>query len=106
MNTFPCTSCGLCCKQLGNVLKYGSPEPIIQELIDRFPYKPNPDGSCPMLDTQNRCLVYDQRPIVCNIKLVAILLKQPIEERFKLNIEACNTMIRQAGLDESYLIAE
>ena len=104
MSDFPCTSCGLCCKQVGNVLKHGSDNPIIQELIDRFPYKPNLDGSCPKLDGQNRCLVYNNRPIICNIKLVAILLKQPIEERFKLNIEACNAMIREAGLDESYLI--
>ena len=104
MDTFPCTSCGLCCKQVGAVLKHGSDNPIIQELIDRFPYKPNLDGSCPKLDDQNRCSVYNNRPIICNIKLVAILLKQPIEERFKLNIEACNAMIREAGLDESYLI--
>ena len=106
MGSFPCTSCGLCCKQLGNVLKHGSTEPIIQDLINRFPYKPNSDGSCPMLDTQNRCSVYDHRPIICNIKLVAILLKQPVEERYKLSIEACNTMIRQANLDESYLITD
>jgi len=104
MSDYPCTSCGLCCKQVGNVLKHGSDDPIIQELIDRFPYKPNLDGSCPMLDTQNRCTVYNDRPILCNIKLVATLLKQSVEERYELSKEACNAMIRQAGLDKDYLI--
>jgi Fe-S-cluster containining protein len=104
MDSFPCTSCGLCCKHVDVLLKYGSDNVILQELIDRFPYKPKLDGSCSQLDNQNRCLVYNNRPLMCNIKLVGILLKQPMEEYFKLNIQICNAMIREAGLDESYLI--
>ena len=106
MTDFPCSSCGECCKRLGSVLTNSYNNTIIQELVNRFPYKAKPDGSCEMLNTQNQCSVYTHRPLICNIKLVGILLKKDQQEHYKLNAEACNKMIKQANLDEKYLIKD
>ena len=106
MIDFPCSSCGECCKRLGSVLNTSYSNDIIQELVDRFPYKANPDGSCEMLNTQSQCSVYTHRPLICNIKLVAILLKKDQQEHYKLSAKACNKMIEEANLDEKYLIKD
>jgi len=106
MADFPCTSCGECCKRLGDALSASFVNPIQQELIDRFPYKAKPDGSCEMLNDQNQCSVYSHRPLICNIKIVALLLKKDELDYYKLRAEACNKMIKQANLDEKYLIKD
>jgi len=106
MTDFPCSSCGECCKRLGFVLTNSYNNTIIQELVDRFPYNANPDGSCEMLNAQNQCSVYTHRPLICNIKLVGMLLKKSEQDHYKLNAQACNQMIKQANLDEKYLIKD
>ena len=103
---YPCTSCGLCCKQLGKVLQYGSPNPKIQALIDTFPYKPNEDGVCPQLNSDNQCSVYETRPILCNIALIADILGESTDSYYNKSISACNQLIKQYNLDKSYLIGE
>ena len=106
MTDFPCTSCGECCKRLGVVLTTSFDNPIIQELVNLFPYKANSDGSCEMLDDQNQCSVYKHRPLLCNIKIVAMLLKKDRQTHYKLSAEACNKMIKEANLDKKYLIKD
>jgi Fe-S-cluster containining protein len=106
MADFPCSSCGECCKRLRAVLITSYNNTIIQELVNRFPYKAKPDGSCEMLNTQNQCSVYTHRPLICNIKVVAMLLKKSEQDHYKLNAKACNEMIKQANLDEKYLIKD
>ena len=106
MADFPCSSCGECCKQIGSALNVSHSNPIIQELFDKFPYKANPDGSCEMLNNENQCKVYENRPLICNIKLLSILFKTDTQDFYKLSAEACNELIEKAGLDEKYLIKD
>ena len=104
---FPCTSCGECCKNIGlgfeKTLKLDAPK-AIKDLIERFPYKLDENGACSMLNDDNTCSVYDDRPIICNIKLAAKLLNVEEDIWFKQNAEACNDLIRSANLDDRYLV--
>ena len=104
---FPCTSCGEGCKNIGSgfekTLKLGAPK-AIKDLIERFPYKLDENGACSMLNDDNTCSVYDDRPIICNIKLAAKLLNVEEDIWFKQNAEACNDLIRSANLDDRYLV--
>ena len=51
---FPCTNCGLCCKNIKDVKELKN--------FDRG------DGICKYLDLEtNLCTIYDTRPDICNI---------------------------------------
>ena len=105
MDNFPCTKCGLCCKQLANTLanQHSLPQKL-QDLLSIFPYRPKPDGSCPKLTEDGLCSVYDSRPIICNIKLAAQVLNHDITDWYRINAEYCNTLINNAGLSTDYLV--
>lgn len=65
--TFPCTQCGLCCKQMDKVLSNPTPFDWMQELVDDFPYQALSNGHCEMLHN-NQCMVYEDRPLLCNLE--------------------------------------
>ena len=109
MDDFPCTKCGLCCKHVAEVLDHDSLEyqtapTVIKDLIDRFPYPTNPDGSCSMLTSDGLCKIYDDRPIICNVKLGAQLLNVPLKEWYQNRAQGCNDLISKAGLSDDYLV--
>lgn len=53
---FPCTKCGACCKLVSRS--------ELTSFLDRG------DGICKFLDlSNNNCLIYDNRPEICNIRL-------------------------------------
>ena len=105
MDNFPCTKCGLCCKQLANTLanQHSLPQKL-QDLLSIFPYRPKPDGSCPKLTEDGLCSVYDSRPIICNINLAAQVLNHDITDWYRINAENCNNLINNAGISTDYLV--
>jgi len=104
---FPCTGCGLCCRHVGLILATVDQQenPFLKALFKSFPYGVDEFGACEKLEN-NRCSVYEDRPLVCNIANLADIQGIPQEEYFKQAAMACNFMIRNAGLDESFLINE
>ena len=108
LDNFPCTKCGLCCTT-ANLGKWLDTEyiktlpPVLQFVASKFPYQLTDDGACEMLK-DGLCSVYDDRPLLCNIKLLA---KLSGDESFFyiLNALHCNKMIDDAGLGEEYLIS-
>ena len=100
---YPCTSCGLCCKNLDKMFSTEH-SPIIQFLIDKFPYKTLEDGSCEMLDG-NICTVYDDRPLICNVKLGGQILGLDRDEWYQYLAKHCNNMIDEAGLTDDYHVS-
>jgi hypothetical protein len=78
---------------------------VLRELVERFPYQTKEDGSCEMLTEEGKCSVYESRPLLCNIKLGAKLLQIDEMEWYRLNQMGCNSMIKEAGLDESFLVS-
>ena len=105
MDNFPCTKCGLCCKQLGDTLanKDSLPQKL-QDLLSIFPYRPKPDGSCPKLTEDGLCSVYESRPIIFNITLSAKLYNHDITDWYRINADNCNNLIEKAGLSTDYLV--
>lgn len=101
---YPCTSCTQCCRRIQAILDMSHEHPVIQELVLRFPYKARVDGSCEMLTDDGKCSVYDTRPLLCNIKMGAKLLKMDEKDWYRLNRDGCNSMIKEAGLGDEYLV--
>lgn len=103
---FPCTSCGQCCRQIGPAIAraLNNPHPNqVEILLSRFPYKYDQSGACEKL-IDNKCSVYDARPDVCNMEKMHIHYKITREESFQSGAAFCNRIIREAGLDEKFLI--
>ena len=46
-------------------------DPFRQFLVSKFPYKTLEDGSCEKLTEDGLCSVYEDRPVMCNVKLMA-----------------------------------
>ena len=105
MTDFPCTQCGQCCRNINSILSNSDSFPtVIKDLINRFPYDINPDGSCSKLNEDGLCSVYQNRPIMCNIKLMGQLLHRDTTEWYRLQAEHCNILINAADLDPKYLV--
>ena len=109
MDDFPCTKCGECCRQASKILDkssdfYKNAPTVIKDLIDRFPYEVNDDGSCSMLDSSGLCKVYNNRPVICNISLMGKLFHQSTLNWFKLQADNCNELIKNANLDPKFLV--
>lgn len=101
---YPCTGCGECCRRVQAILDMSHDHPVIEELVRRFPYKAKKDGSCEMFTEEGRCSVYETRPLICNIKMGAKLLKMDEKDWYRLNRDGCNSMIKEAGLGDEYLV--
>lgn len=102
---FPCTGCGECCRRIQTILEANHEHPVMREIVSRFPYKTQKDGSCEMLMEDGRCSVYDHRPLLCDVKKGGMVLGVNEEVWFRVNAEACNQMIREVGLGEEYLVS-
>lgn len=103
---FPCSGCGLCCRKIKNIVEDANsfePLPVLYKAIKEFPYTPNTDGSCPML-YENKCSVYAQRPLLCDIKKLGELLDMDLYTWYKVNSDCCNELIKAENFPDSYLV--
>ena len=57
-----------------------------------------------MLTDDGLCSVYDKRPLLCNLKLAAVLLGLHDADWMKMQADECNRMIDEAGLDEKFKV--
>jgi len=93
MNKYPCIKCGLCCKRIDKVVESLNGE------ID-FPYKWDSTGRCEKLDDNNLCMVYDDRPFICNVDRVLDTADLEQKEFYNINIASCNRLLYEAGREE------
>ena len=99
-NKFPCTGCGCCCKRVKNVLETWGSEISDPEHILHFPYQIDESGKCEMLDDDNKCKVYENRPMICNIDSIKELFDFPEKEFYELNAKFCNQFMAEDGIPE------
>jgi Fe-S-cluster containining protein len=85
--------CGCCCKRVG----------IFKETGIYFPYDVDENGVCEMLEN-NKCKVYDNRPLLCNIEKLANVAKIDKYIFFKENIKVCNKMMDEDNMPLEYRI--
>lgn len=99
--SYPCTMCGCCCNKI-DVAVRAVEEAGIE--IEKFPFKWDENGRCEML-VDNKCLVYDERPTLCNFEKMRVFFDVDDEEFLRLNKASCNKMIAENELDKKFLIA-
>lgn len=94
MAEFKCTSCGLCCKNIAGVVAGAVPFPFLAKATREFPYQAKADGSCEKLDENDRCSVYDHRPLLCDIGRMGDEPDLPMskEQWFEMNYIGCKTL--------------
>lgn len=97
---FHCNMCGMCCR---NVRRYQKILPKLKVLLNDdslcFPYN-DINGVCEHLTSENKCAIYDHRPLVCNTLAMFPLLKKTtgcsMNEINELQKLSC--LINQGGL--------
>jgi Fe-S-cluster containining protein len=102
--SYPCTGCGACCHRIGNIVKSWGLKDLPEDDEMHFPYGYNDTGKCEMLDRDNKCLVYDNRPTICNVEKMFALMDIPRDTFYKLNINACNNMMDEDNIHIDYRI--
>ena len=90
---FQCDGCGLCCHKL----KYIFEKKDIfwfKKLIEAFPYKYDDTGKCEMLDKNNKCKVYNNRPDLCNVEKMFKLQTTLVNKKvwFNVNKRGCKLL--------------
>jgi Fe-S-cluster containining protein len=70
----------------------------IDDAVFDFPYKMRPDGKCENLQPDNRCGVYANRPLLCQLEGTARAMHIPVEALLWHNAEACNHFMDVAGI--------
>jgi len=95
---FKCTSCGICCKQLGVTIDNirSMPIPYQIELSD-FPYPVRSDKSCSKF-VNGRCTVYSKRPDVCRVDVMHKKYFSHMKQAdyFNQTGAACNSLMNEA----------
>ncbi len=70
--------------------------PWIKILIKKFPYTYDETGACEMLDENNLCKVYINRPALCNtdktLKRFPFLAAIPERDFIEMNEKTCNQL--------------
>lgn len=93
MSSFPCTSCGACCKSIKGI-----------EFLKEFD---RGDGCCKYLNERNLCSIYDERPLLCNINHAYETIFSAsfsVEEFYSINADACNKLQASFGIDEHFRV--
>lgn len=103
--SFPCSGCGACCRNVGKVVNSPQMKALMPCDSLYFPYKVLSDGSCEKL-IDNRCSVYEDRPLICNIEALGKRMAYTPAAWRVLNIRACNTLIDEFNIDPKYKIDE
>jgi len=85
--TFPCSGCGGCCMVAASV-----------GLPDRG------DGACIHLDKENKCSIYEDRPLICRVDELFEEIDHGMtkEEWYDANKKSCNSLIDKLNLDKKY----
>jgi Fe-S-cluster containining protein len=101
LKTFPCSGCGACCKRIDKSVQ------MLEKsgLNLGFPYKWDENGVCEKL-IDNKCSVYENRPVICNIDLIVELYEMDKKKFYNDNIKICNQLIKEDNLPSKFLIPE
>jgi Fe-S-cluster containining protein len=99
--SYPCTGCGGCCQRVDKIsLKgLGEDHPLF------FPYKWDEKGVCEKLTKENKCSVYESRPLVCNIDKLADQIGLDKDTFYRENILACNKIMEEDGKPMEFRIS-
>lgn len=96
MKDFPCTSCGLCCQNIGSI-----------EELKAYDLG---NGVCKFYDgALKQCSIYESRPLCCKVKesYEKIYFKEFSRFSFyQANAEICNKLQEHFKIDEKFRILD
>lgn len=101
---FPCSGCGACCRRINKAVENLGLENIDKYSELYFPYKWDDTGRCEMLTDDNKCSVYEKRPLICNVDKLLSMIDIPKEQFYAMNIVVCNMMMDEDDLHIKYRI--
>ncbi|WP_353049029.1 YkgJ family cysteine cluster protein [Exiguobacterium sp. s6] len=84
--TFPCDSCGLCCRKIGMI-------PGFEEFDDG-------NGTCIHLNEYHQCSIYETRPLYCRITEgydILFASEMSWDEYVLSNSAVCQTLKKEAS---------
>lgn len=87
MKKFECSGCGSCCKRISNAVEATKDIPDL-----KFPHNIDENGKCEMLLDDLSCMVYENRPLLCNVEKMAEHFKLDKQKFYKFNHKACLDM--------------
>lgn len=103
MNKFPCTGCGSCCKRIDRLIDNINLFPKEQQELLHFPYK-HEDGVCENLMEDNKCAIYENRPLICNIDKFIEVFELDKIQFYTDNINVCNKIMDEDGVSNELRI--
>jgi Fe-S-cluster containining protein len=92
---FPCSGCGACCRRIDKAVKAIGPRGPDSPFY--FPYGWDETGRCEKLEG-NSCLVYHDRPLICNVNKLVKFLDVDAQYFFKETAKACNLFMEEDQL--------
>ena len=102
-DSFPCTGCGSCCKRIDKLLiSINMLDGIEREILD-FPYS-HTNGVCENLGVDNKCNIYENRPVVCSYEKFMLAFNMSKDELFPPSIACCNKMMDEDGIGKEFRI--
>lgn len=113
MSKFPCTTCGMCCKAVGlavsnakHMIANGENDAYVREIAE-FPYDTDDKGTCVNLGPDNKCMIYETRPDICDVEKTwekhhkAGISK---ENYFISTAMVCNSLIEVGSAGDNFFI--
>jgi Fe-S-cluster containining protein len=101
---YPCSGCGACCRRVNKGIKNIGMNNTDKNNLLYFPYKWDESGRCEMLTEDNKCSIYEDRPLVCNVDKLLSLIEIPKEQFYEINVSSCNEMMDEDELPIKYRI--
>ena len=101
---FPCSGCGACCHRINKAIDSLGEEAFNKNSELYFPYNWDNNGRCEMLTDDNKCSVYKDRPLICNIDKFLLLIDIPKKQFYDINISACNAMMDEDNIPLTFRI--
>jgi len=100
---FPCSGCGCCCRRVDQVIANINVLDDYNKELLRFPYNHN-NGVCENLMEDNKCAVYEDRPLICNFDKFVREYEFERVDFYNLIITSCNKMMDEDNIDSKFKI--
>lgn len=91
---FNCHMCGMCCRNIKHYKEEVYPvlKKVLDDKLPEFTIEDN-SGICVNLTNDNKCAIYETRPILCNtnkmFEMLSPVLRLSIDELYQLQRLSC-----------------
>lgn len=99
---FPCTGCGCCCKIINTLVGAANFLQLQRPDLDlSFPYGWDETGRCENLQEDNKCKVYESRPLICRVDEMGKAFGMTAKDNHEMTAKHCNKIMESFKIDKS-----